>query len=308
MQIFISGSIAYDRIMTFPGKFENSILPEKLHILNVCFLVDNLIERFGGTAGNIAYTLSLLGERAVILAAVGNDFDRYEKRLAQLELPMNGIRKIDETPTAGCYITTDEANNQITIFNPAAMNYTTDFDFSNVDPKNAIAIVSPGCLKDMSEYPRRYKAAGIPYILDPGQNIPAFPGEELTEMIDGSEILISNDYELEMICEFTKLTKTELQAKAKIVITTLGEDGARISTGERDVHIPAIKVSGVADPTGAGDAFRSGLLKGLVMGKDIVEAAKIGSVTAGYSVEKEGTQEHTFTEDEFWARYQKNYG
>ena len=308
MQIYVSGSLAYDRIMDFPGRFADHILPEKIHVLNVCFMVNGLKEKYGGTAGNIAYSLSLLDEKPVILATCGNDFSRYREYLEKLDLPLHGIKTIPEVFTAGAYITTDMADNQITGFNPGAMNFTSDYAFDGLDPKNALAIVSPGSLDDMRIYCRQYKEMGVPYIIDPGQSIPALSGEDMTEMITGSEILITNDYELEMITQATGLTRAGLLKRTKTIITTLGEMGSRVVTQDEEITIHAAKPDKVSDPTGAGDAYRSGLLKGLATGKNLLDAAKMGSTSASFAVEHYGTQEHHFTMADFEARYQANYG
>ncbi|MDO9528656.1 MAG: carbohydrate kinase family protein [Syntrophales bacterium] len=307
MQIFVSGSLAYDRIMDFPGKFADHIMPDKLHIINVCFMVNGLKENFGGTAGNIAYNLVLLGKLPLILATAGKDFDRYEEWLSKHGLPLNGIKRIDEELTAGAYITTDMADNQITGFNPGAMKYPSLFQFDGIDPHNAIAIVAPGSLEDMLVYSRTYRELQVSYIFDPGQSIPAFTGDQLAEMITGSDILISNDYELEMIMEATGLDKDGLMERTKAIITTLGEYGSRLATQNQETAIPAAAPVRVSDPTGAGDAYRAGLIKGLVMGKDLVDASKIGATCASYAVECCGTQEHRFTEAEFWKRYEDNF-
>ncbi len=308
MRIFISGSLAYDRIMTFPGKFGDHILPEKIHILNVCFLVDNLEEKFGGTAGNIAYGLSLLGEDPTILATTGKDFDRYDAWLKECGISMEGIVNIPSEFTAGAYITTDKSDNQITGFNMGAMKHPSKYAFESLDPADTIAIAAPGNLEDMKNYMSFYKEKGIRCIFDPGQNIPAFSGPELTEMLTGASILISNDYELELIMNSTGLSKAEILERTPVVITTLGEKGCMISEGGNDTAVPAAKVSEVKDPTGAGDGFRAGLVKGMTMGKSLPDAAKIGAVSAAYAVEKYGTQEHHFTEEEFWKRFTDNFG
>lgn len=307
MQIFVSGSLAYDRIMDFPGKFADHIMPDKIHILNVCFMVNGLRERFGGTAGNIAYNLVLLGKLPLILSAVGKDFDQYEEWLNKQGLSLKGIKRIDEELTAGAYITTDMADNQITGFNPGAMKYPSRFQFDGIDPHKTIAIVAPGSLEDMLVYSRTYRELQVSYIFDPGQSIPAFTGDQLAEMITGSDILISNDYELEMIMQATGLDKDGLQERTKAIITTLGEKGSLLATKNQETAIPAAVPARVSDPTGAGDAYRSGLIKGLVMGKDLVDASKIGATCASYAVECCGTQEHRFTEADFWKRYQENF-
>jgi len=307
MQIFISGSLAYDRIMDFPGKFADHILPDKIHVLNVCFTVNGLKEKFGGTAGNIAYSLALLGERPLILAAAGKDFDRYETWLCKHQLPLQGIRRITEELTAGAYITTDRADNQITGFNPGAMKYPSLYNFDGVDPQKAIAIVAPGNLEDMQSYIQSYKDGKINYIFDPGQSITAFSGDQLMEMLTGSSLLISNDYELEMIMRATGFEKKQLLQRTGGIITTLGENGSLICTHDQEVKIPAAQASRVVDPTGAGDAYRAGLIKGLVIGKSLPDAARMGATCASYAVECYGTQEHCFSQEAFWARYQANF-
>ena len=307
MQIFVSGSLAYDRIMDFPGKFVDHIMPDKLHILNVCFMVNGLKENFGGTAGNIAYSLALLGEMPLILATAGTDFDRYKDWLNKQGLPLNGVKRIDEELTAGAYITTDMSDNQITGFNPGAMKHPSLFQFDGLNPDKTIAIVAPGSLEDMLAYSRTYRERQVPYIFDPGQSIPAFTGDQLAEMTTDSDIFISNDYELEMILHATGLDKNGLLERTKAVITTLGENGSLITTRHQETTIPTATPTRVYDPTGAGDAYRAGLIKGLVMGKDLEDAARMGSTCASYAVEHYGTQEHQFTETEFWNRYRDNF-
>lgn len=308
MQVFVSGSLAYDRIMDFPGRFSDHILPDKIHILNVCFTVNGLKEQFGGTAGNIAYTLVLLGERPQILAAVGKDFDRYESWLRQHQLSMAGIRQVSDELTAGAYITTDKGDNQITGFNPGAMKYPSRFKFEDVSPEKALAIISPGNLEDMLAYAEACREKQIPYIFDPGQSIPSFSGDDLKKMLSGSTLLISNDYELEMVIRATGLQKGDLLEHTGTVITTLGEKGSIILTPEGKVEVPAAKASQVVDPTGAGDAYRAGLIKGIVLGQRLPEAARIGGACASFAVESYGTQEHRFSPEAFRARYEDNFG
>ncbi len=308
MQIFVSGSLAYDRIMDFPGKFSDHILPDKIHILNVCFVVNGLEEKFGGTAGNIAYNLALLGERPVVLASAGVDFDRYEAWLRQHDLPLSGIHYIEKELTAGAYITTDMADNQITGFNPGAMKYPSLQKLDGVNPQETLAIVAPGNVEDMLAYSRSYKKLKIPYIFDPGQQIPILSREQLIEMITGSKLLISNDYELEMIIQDTGTGEGELLSLTNAIISTLGENGSRLRTPQGEVEIPAVRAAQVKDPTGAGDAFRAGLIKGMVLGKELADAARMGATCASYAVERYGTQEHRFTQEEFWERHWATFG
>jgi adenosine kinase len=308
MRILVSGSLAYDRIMSFPGSFAEHILPDKIHILNVCFLVDGLEEKFGGTAGNIAYSLKLLGESPTILGSAGKDFAAYEAWLRHCGLTLEGIRRVGGEFTAGAYITTDRTDNQITGFNPGAMKYSSDYALDDCDPADTLAIVAPGNLDDMRDYPRRCKAKGLPCIVDPGQNITAFSGEDLTEMLTDAAYLITNDYELQLIENATKLSLAEIRERARIVITTLGENGSIVRQGAKEIHIPPARATEVLDPTGAGDAFRAGFIKGLTMGRIPAEAAKLGSVAAAYAVELHGTQEHRYTWQEFCDRYAANFG
>ncbi len=308
MQIFVSGSLAYDRIMDFPGRFADHILPEKIHILNVCFMVNGLIERCGGTAGNIAYNLRLLEERPLILATGGRDFGPYEAWLKKLGLSLEGIRLIPGEFTAGAYITTDLADNQITGFNPGAMKHPSAYSFDGVDPRDALAIVAPGNLEDMLRYSRFYQDRGLPYIFDPGQSIPAWGGKELREMATGALALIVNDYELELFQQKTGLTPAELLRLTPTLITTRGEAGSEVLTDGKRLTLPAVPAQQVLDPTGAGDAYRAGLLKGLARGLSWLEAARLGAVTASFAVEQQGTQEHRFTLADLQERYLAAFG
>jgi len=308
MNIYVSGSLAYDRIMDFPGKFSDHILPDKIHILNVCFTVNGMTEKFGGTAGNIAYSLSLLKERPLILAAIGKDCQGYFDWLKKNDLPLEGIRIINEEFTAGAYITTDRSDNQITGFNPGAMKYPSGYLFSDSGTRDSIGLIAPGNLGDMAGYADAYRGRGVRFICDPGQSLTAWEGKALRDWIKGSMMLVSNDYELEMIMKMTGLDKKGLLGLTKMIITTLGEKGSMISTPDRDISIPSASVREVVDPTGAGDAYRAGLLKGLAMDKDIGTAAKMGAVAATYAIEKYGTQEHRYTYDDFVARFKENFG
>ena len=308
MTIYISGSLAYDRIMDFPGRFSDHILPDKIHILNVCFTVNGMVEKFGGTAGNIAYSLGLLREKPVILATIGKDYQAYFGWLENNSLPLEGIKIINEELTAGAYITTDKADNQITGFNPGAMKYPSGYTFKDPIPGNCLSLIAPGNLKDMVEYANIYRSKGIPYICDPGQSLTSWDNKELAEWIRGSMIVISNDYELEMIMKMTGMDKKGLLRITEAIITTFGEKGSLVSTRASNHRIPPAETDNVMDPTGAGDAYRAGLIKGLVMGKDIVAAAKMGSVAAVYAIEAYGTQEHRYSFEDFVQRHKGNFG
>jgi adenosine kinase len=302
MNIIVSGSLAYDRIMVFPGYFSDHILPDKIHALNVCFQVSGMKERCGGTAGNIAYALTLMGEKPVISATIGHDYQRYFEWLTKNGISTENIKIIDEEFTAGAYITTDRADNQITGFNPGAMRYSSALDFDKLPPKETIVIVSPGNLEDMMNYPQTCKAKGIDYIFDPGQSLPMWEAKELVRAIEGCKILIVNDYELNLIFCKTGLDKEALLGLAGTIITTLGELGSQVSMPDSEIGIFPVKAKKVEDPTGAGDSYRGGLISGLVQGKDIEQCARMGSACASFAVECYGTQEYRFTPDEFRER------
>lgn len=302
MKIIVSGSLAYDRIMDFPGHFADHILPEKIHVLNICFQVNGLKEKFGGTAGNIAYSLTLMGENPIISATIGHDYHRYFEGLRKHGISTDSIRIIEDDFTASAYITTDLADNQITGFNPGAMKYSSNLDFESLDPEDTILIISPGNLEDMVNYPRSCREKGIDYIFDPGQALPMLDPKDLTAAIDGCHILISNDYELDLIMNKTGLNKKDLLSKAKVIITTLGEEGSLLSTEGGEVRIPAGRARKVVDPTGAGDSFRGGLISGLAKGLNIERCARLGSTCASFAVECYGTQEYRFSADEFDER------
>jgi len=308
MQMYISGSLALDRIMNFPGKFADHILPDKIHILNVCFLLDGMAEHFGGTAGNIAFNLAMMEEKPLILACVGKDFDAYGKRLDTMGLSRAGIRVCEDQFTAGAYITTDESDNQITGFNPGAMRERCGYQFPASHEGKVVAIISPGNVNDMIELPEYFKKAGIPYIFDPGQQITALTGEQMTQAITGSLALCTNDYELEMVMKATGKTRAELLASTGALVTTLGEQGSLIAQGADEVKVSAVKVDKALDPTGAGDSFRAGLLKGLSLGWTLAESAKIGAAAAAFCVEKKGTQEHSFTLATLSERMRATFG
>ncbi len=302
MKIIVSGSLAYDRIMDFPGYFSDHIIAEKAHTLNVSFQVDGVKERFGGTAGNIAYALTLMGEQPLVCATIGHDYHKYYEWLAKTGISTEDIRIIEDELTASAYITTDRADNQITGFNPGAMKHRTSLDFDEFNPKETIVIVSPGNLEDMLSYPLLCKARGIDYIFDPGQSLPMLDAGGLTHAIEGCRILISNDYELELIVRKTGLTKEALSKLAGTVIVTKGEHGSMVSTPNGEMSIPAAKPKKVLDPTGAGDAYRGGLIGGLVRGKGIEESARMGSACASFAVECYGTQDYRFSPEEFNER------
>jgi len=307
MSIYVAGSVAYDRIMTFPGAFEEHLLPDRLHILNVCFLIDRVVLKRGGTAGNIAYNLALLGEKPLILSAAGKDFALYETALKKLKLSRDGIRIVKDDFTAAAFIITDQHNNQITAFSPSAMCFPCEYAFPALNCANDIAIIAPGNLEDMVRLPAFFRRHGIRYIFDPGQQIPALSGGELIDALTGAFACITNDYELELILKRTGLTKKALAGRVQWLITTLGGKGSRVY-GEGQSTIGVAKPRQAVDPTGAGDAYRAGLIKGIVTGLPVPEAAELGATCASFCVEYSGTQEHSFTKRLFLSRHQSTFG
>ena len=309
MAIYVSGSLAYDRIMTFQGNFRDHILMDKLHMINVSFMVNSMDERRGGCAGNIAHSLALLGEKPIIIASAGRDFETYATSLSDRGLPLAGINIVEEVYTALCYITTDMDSNQITGFYAGAMAYPATYAFPQLNSDIDIAIVSPGNVEDMKRLPEFYRSHGIRYIYDPGQQLPVLSGEDLRKAIEGSFACITNDYELNMICRATGMSEDELLGRTLWLVTTLGAKGVHIRGADgTDITLPAVPVANVADPTGAGDAQRSGLLKGLALGLPLPEAAKFGAVSASYAIEVLGTQEHKYSPQDFQTRFEEVFG
>ena len=304
--IVISGSIAYDRIMNFPESFSDHILPDKIHSLNVCFQVDGVTENYGGTAGNIAYALKLMGKSSTITATIGSDHHKYFEWLDTHSISREGIKVIPEELTAGAYITTDKSNNQITGFNPGAMKYSSKLDFNSLDPEETLLLVSPGNLEDMINYPKLCKQKGIGYIFDPGQALPVLQAQDLVDVITGCKLLIVKDYEFNLIMDKTGLAKEELLALPETTIVTLGEAGSELYKPDGKLTIPSFKAAQVIDPTGAGDAYRGGLLSGLMSGSDLEASAIQGSVCASFAVERNGTQVYSFSLEEFENRMRAN--
>jgi adenosine kinase len=307
-KIVISGSLAYDRIMNFPGYFSDHILPEKTHILNISFQVDGMKERLGGTAGNIAYALALLGEHPIISASIGHDYHQYFKWLSTNGLSTDNIRIVENESTASAYIITDKADNQITGFNPGAMKYPASMDFDGLIPEETVVIISPGNLEDMLNYSRLCKSQGIKYIFDPGQSLTTWDSANLVQAIDGCGILISNDYELNLIMNKTGLNREALLKLGQSIITTKGEQGSTVYSPEGEIDISAVKPNQVVDPTGAGDSFRAGLIKGLLQNLSLEQCAHMGSVCASFCLECQGTQEYRFSPAEFTARLNSSQG
>ena len=308
MSIFISGSLAYDRIMDFPGHFADHILPDKIHVLNVCFNINALVEKFGGTAGNIAYTLAALGEKPYIVATSGEDFGHYEKWLNENQLPTNWVKRIPGVLTAGAYITTDLDDNQITAFNPGAMAIEADLPSLDGEGKDAIVHIAPGNKTDMMSFAKKARQGGVPYFFDPGQSLNIWQGDELREAVSGALCYISNDYELSLFLQMTGWSMATLYKHVQVIITTRGPEGSILDIQGDKLLVPATPVREVCDPTGAGDAYRAGLLKGWTMGMDWETCCQMGSVAATYAVEHYGTQEHRVDWQNFCRRYEVQFG
>lgn len=305
-KILTSGSIAYDRIVDFSGVFGDHIMPDKISDLNVCFVVDRMNESFGGTAGNIAYSLSLLDENPILLGVVGSDFDKYEKYLSTKNVDISYVKKYDDEFTAAASIITDKDDNQITSYYQGPLHdehCDVVRDFTDVD----LAIISPEVKERMLKYAALYKELNVPYIFDPGQQITALSGDELREAIDGAYILIGNEYEFGLIQEKMKISLEDLGEMVEILIITKGDKGSEIYQNGEKQEIKPVQVDIAKDPTGAGDAFRSGLIKGIVSGLSLVESAQLAAVVAAYNVEQNGTQVHEFSLDDVRGRYEENY-
>ncbi len=308
MSILVSGSLVYDHIMDFPDKFKNHILPESIHILNVCFTVEKLEKSKGGTAGNIAYSLKLLGGDPVIVSSVGRDGEEYLDYLRGLGIATGKIGLAKDKHSASCYITTDLDDNQITAFYNGALESAPDVKFGKNRKKPEWAIISPTQKNAMLKHLSQCAGAGIKTIFDPGQQIPAFRDKELKKAISVSEVLIGNDYEIKMIQKRTSWGENDILKNTKMLVTTFGEKGSLIKTSDKqEIRVEAVKLKKIIDPTGAGDAYRAGFLLGLEKGYNLRMCGRLGSVAASFAIEKYGTQEHKFTKKKFEERYNKCY-
>jgi len=307
MTILVCGSMAYDTIMVFPERFRDHILAEQLHILNVAFLVPTLRREFGGTAGNIAYNLKLLGEDPCIMATVGHDFEPYARRLAGLGIAAGHLRRLDDEFTAQAFITTDIEDNQITAFHPGAMSHAHLNAIGDVN-EVALAIVSPDGRQGMVEHARDLSAAGIPYVFDPGQGLPMFSGNELMEMMRGARALAVNDYEARVVEQKTGRSVAELARAVEAVVVTRGGEGSQVLAGGRLEHVPAVKPDALVDPTGCGDAYRAGLLYGIARGWDWRKSARLASVMGSIKIAHRGGQNHAPAREEIARRFAASFG
>ncbi len=307
MRTLICGSIAYDNIMVFPDHFKNHILPEKIHVLNVAFLVPEMRREFGGCAGNIAYNLKMLGGEPVMMATVGDDYAPYAARFQQLNLTQQHVRKIPESFTAQAFITTDLDDNQITAFHPGAMNFShlnSVKDTSDI----RLGIIAPDGRDGMMQHAREFHEAGIPFVFDPGQGLPMYNGKELLDFIDKADYIAVNDYEGQMLQDRTGRSLESLANQAKALIITLGAQGSIIYADGKKIEIPCVKPKDIVDPTGCGDAYRAGLLYGIVNNLDWQTTGQLGSLMGSLKIAQKGGQNHRFSRDEIGQYYFENFG
>lgn len=307
MKEIVTGSLGYDYIMNFSGRFADRIMPDKLHQISLSFLADKLSKNLGGTAGNLAYTLKLLGEDPYIVSTAGNDFADYRAFLKKHGIESGGINVVTNEPCGSYHVITDSSDNQIGAFYTGATKYNKDLSVVTPDTKSFV-VIGPNDPEAMKKFVAECRAQGLRYLYDPAFQIGNFSADDLRTAIEGAELLIGNDYEIALIEQKLEITHEELILMGpKAVITTLGAQGAVIETRHEAVHIKPAKPKNVSDPTGAGDAFRGGFLTGYLKGFDLAVAGQMGAVAAVYTVEKYGTVTHHYTKDEFVRRYEENY-
>jgi adenosine kinase len=307
MSALICGSFAYDTIMVFQDKFKNHILPDKVHMLNVSFYVPDMRREFGGCAGNIAYNLHLLGGKPLPMGTVGSDFGPYAEWMDRVGIDRTYVTVADGRYTGQAYITTDLDDNQITAFHPGAMDASHQNRVSDAAGVS-IGILSPDGRQGMLDHASQFADAGIPFIFDPGQGLPMFDGDELKRFIDKATWVSVNDYELQMLQERTGLSPHEIAERVEALVVTLGAEGSHIYKDEHRIDIPAAAVRELNDPTGCGDAYRAGLLFGLMNELDWETTGRIAALMGAIKIEQHGTQNHSFTQDVFRARYRESFG
>lgn len=307
MSALICGSYAYDNIMVFPDHFKNHILPDKVHMLNVSFLVPEMRREFGGCAGNIAYNLKLLGGEPMPMATVGTDFEPYAKWMDECGISRQYLTTVDKSFTGQAFITTDLADNQIIAFHPGAMGFSHQNQIKDASGVS-LGIVSPDGRDGMLQHAAQFAEADIPFIFDPGQGMPMFDGDDLMRFVDQATYVTVNDYEAELLQERTGKSLEELAEQVEALIVTRGAEGSNIYFDGEYIQVAAAKISEALDPTGCGDAYRAGLLHGLMNGMDWETTGRIASLMGAIKIEKHGPQNHRFSMDEFQARYKANYG
>ncbi|HYC35787.1 MAG TPA: carbohydrate kinase family protein [Usitatibacter sp.] len=307
MTILVCGSLAYDTIMVFPDQFRKHILPDQIHILNVSFMVPEMRREYGGTGGNIAYNLRLLGDSPALMGTAGHDFGAYAQWMESLGVGLRHVRILEDQFTAQAFITTDIDDNQITAFHPGAMSHShlnRVADASGV----RVGIVSPDGRQGMVEHARDFGAAGIDYVFDPGQGLPMFSGPELLELMGRARALTVNDYEARMVEQKTGKSVDEIARMIGAVVVTKGGEGSTIHTREGTVDVPAVKPDALVDPTGCGDAYRAGLLHGMAHGWSWEKSARLASVMGSIKIAHRGGQNHRPSRDEIAKRYLAAFG
>ena len=307
MSALICGSFAFDTIMVFQDKFKNHILPDKVHILNVAFHVPEMRREFGGCAANIAFNLKLLGGDPLPMGTVGKDFAPYASWMDQYDIPRTHIKEISEAYTAQAFITTDQDDNQITAFHPGAMDYAHEVKVGDANGAK-LGIVSPDGRQGMIDHASQFVEAGIPFVFDPGQAMPLFDGDDFRRFIEQATWVCVNDYESQLLQDRTGWSLQEIASHVDALVVTRGGEGSQIFTDGSCIEIPTAKVSAVTDPTGCGDAYRGGLLYGLMNGLDWNVTGRIAALMGAIKIEQHGTQNHAFTLDDFRVRYRDSFG
>ena len=306
-RVLICGSIAFDTIMVFEGRFKDQILPDQVHILNVAFLVPSLRKDWGGCAGNIAYSLNMLGGKPVPMATAGHDAGGYIQRFQTLGIDTSCLRQVPEEFTAQAFITTDLDDNQITAFHPGAMSHSHLNRISDAG-KIALGIVAPDGRDGMMQHAQQFAAAGIPFVFDPGQGLPMFGKTELNRFLELATYAAVNDYEAKMLCERTGLTLEQIAERLEALVVTRGAEGSWVYAQGQRHDIPCVKAEKIADPTGCGDAYRGGLLYGLTEGLGIVTAAKLASLMGSLKIASKGPQNYQYSREEIASRFTAAFG
>jgi adenosine kinase len=303
----ICGSLAFDKIMQYHGRFAETLLADQLHRVNVSFLVPTLRTEYGGCAANIAYNLKLLGGDPLIMATIGQDGDEYLERLGKFGIATRAIRKIDRAYTAQCFVTADLDNNQINAFHPGAMQFAHENNVADCGGLR-VAIIAPDGRDGMLKHARDCAALGVPFMFDPGQQLPMFSGEELIRFIEQATYLAANDYEFEMVMDRTGMTLADIAARLDALVITRGEKGSEIHVGGERHDIPAVPAAAVVDPTGCGDAYRAGLLYGIANGFDWATSGRLASLLGSIKIAHQGGQNHSFTPAEIADRFEAAFG
>jgi adenosine kinase len=303
----VSASIAFDHIMSFNGSFKDHILAEKAHVLSVSFLIDSLKKHRGGVGGNIAYSLGLLGEPSALMGTVGEDFGDYRAALDRLGVDTRGVVEVPGEFTATGFLSADLHGNQIVSFYPGAMWKSREIDVTDVSNSAAYGVVGAGDPEGMMLHMRQMSASSAKLVFDPSQQIPILSGESLTEGVESSDIMVANDYEYSMIERKTGLTLDDIQSRVELMVITYGAEGSELRLGNESVRIPVAPPTAVEDPTGAGDAYRAGLIKGLLMGLDLDMVGRVAALAATYPIEHHGTQEHSYDISGFIARFDEAF-